>query len=182
MRAPLQCRPGMADRGGRPDFRAAGSPKRLKPSSIAKLLLCAMVAFVLATIFGTAVLQAVAAPSFVTTQGSQFMYQGQRVLLRGENFNNEPALACCGGPDLNLVNEVQSDYTQAHQLGANVIRWGIDYNWYATNRTQFFSVLDEHMIWAAENQLWVYFVDFIPPGGSSGGFDQSAAHGYCIWS
>jgi cellulase (glycosyl hydrolase family 5) len=137
---------------------------------------------VLAAIIVAGPLPASAAPSYVTTQGSQFMYQSQKVVLRGENFNNEPALACCGGPDITLINAAQSDYVQAHQLGANVLRWGIDYNWYATNRTQFFSVLDQHMAWAAQNQLWVFLVDFIPPGGSSGGFDQSASKGYCIWS
>jgi PKD repeat protein len=125
---------------------------------------------------------AAGATSFVTTQGSSLMYQGQHIVLRGVNFNNEPALACCGGPDINAINAVQSDYAQAHALGVNHLRWGIDYNWYAANRTQFFSVLDQHMAWAAQNQLWVYLVDFIPPGGSSGGFDQSAANGYCIWS
>jgi hypothetical protein len=109
------------------------------------------------------------------------MYQGQPMVLRGVNFNNEPALACCGGPDINLINAVQTDYAQAHALGVNHLRWGIDYYWYATNRTQFFSVLDQHMAWAAQYQLWVYLVDFIPPGGSSGGFDQHAPT-YCIWS
>jgi PKD repeat protein len=123
-----------------------------------------------------------ASPSYVTTQGSKLMYQGQPIVLRGVNFNNEPALACCGGPDINLINANQADYAQAHQLGANHLRWGIDYNWYASNRTQFFSVLDQHLAWAAQYQLWVYLVDFIPPGGSSGGFDQSASKGYCIWS
>jgi PKD repeat protein len=123
-----------------------------------------------------------ASPSFVTTAGSKLMYQGQAIVLRGVNFNNEPALACCGGPDINLINANQTDYAQAHQLGINSLRWGIDYNWYATNRTQFFTVLDQHMAWAAQYQLWVYLVDYIPPGGSSGGFDQSASKGYCIWS
>ncbi|TMD67640.1 MAG: hypothetical protein E6I84_03275, partial [Chloroflexi bacterium] len=123
-----------------------------------------------------------AAPVYLTAQGTQLMYQGQHVLLRGVNFNNEPALACCGGPNINAINAVQSDYAQAHQQGANHLRWGLDYNWYATNRTQFFTVLDQHLAWAAQYQLWVYLVAFIPPGGSSGGFDQSAAAGYCIWS
>ena len=136
----------------------------------------------LAAIVMVGPLRATAAASYVTTSGSKLMYQGQPIALRGVNFNNEPALACCGGPDINLINANQSDYAQAHSLGVNHLRWGIDYNWYAANRTQFFSVLDQHMAWAAQYQLWVYLVDFIPPGGSSGGFDQSAAKGYCIWS
>jgi PKD repeat protein len=130
-------------------------------------------------------LQVGAAPTYVTTQGSQIMYQGRAIALRGVNFNNEPALGLtctgCGASDINLINANQSDYAQAHQLGANHLRWGIDYNWYAANRTQFFSVLDQHMAWAAQYQLWVYLVDFIPPGGSTGGFDQRYPAN-CIWS
>jgi len=127
-------------------------------------------------------MRANAAASYVTTSGSKLMYQGSPMVLRGVNFNNEPALACCGGPNIGSINVNQTDYAQAHNLGANHVRWGLDYGWYASNKTQFFSVLDQHLAWAAQNQLWVYLNDFIPPGGSSGGFDQSAAHGYCIWS
>ena len=127
-------------------------------------------------------MRAHAAASYVSSSGSNLMYQGSRIVLRGVNFNNEPALACCGGPNINAINVNQTDYAQAHNLGANHVRWGLDYGWYASNKTQFFSVLDQHLAWAAQNQLWVYLNDFIPPGGSSGGFDQSAGHGYCIWS
>src|SRR5439155_1224751 len=59
---------------------------------------------------------------------------------------------------------------------------GMDYAWYASNKTQFFSVLDQHVAWAAQYQLWVYFVLYMVPGGASGGYDQSHANGYCIWS
>ena len=137
---------------------------------------------VFTVIFATRPLVAGAAPVFLTTQGSKFMYQGQTVLLRGENFNNEPANSCCGGPDINLINAGQSDYAQIHTLGANHIRFGMDYAWYSSNKTQFFSVLDQHVAWAAQYQLWVYFVLYMVPGGASGGYDQSHANGYCIWS
>src|SRR5205823_12042007 len=59
---------------------------------------------VFTVIFATRPLVAGASPVFLTTQGSKFMYQGQTVLLRGENFNNEPANSCCGGPDINKIN------------------------------------------------------------------------------
>jgi len=138
--------------------------------------------FALAGMIVSGQMRAHAAASYVTSSGSNLMYQSSRIVLRGVNFNNEPALACCGGPNINSINVNQTDYARAHSLGANHVRWGLDYNWYSSNKTQFFSVLDQHLAWAAQNQLWVYLNDFIPPGGSSGGFDQSAAHGYCIWS
>ena len=138
--------------------------------------------FALAGMIVSGQMRAHAAASYVSSSGSNLMYQGSRIVLRGVNFNNEPALACCGGPNINAINVNQTDYAQAHNLGANHVRWGLDYGWYASNKTQFFSVLDQHLAWAAQNQLWVYLNDFIPPGGSSGGFDQSAGHGYCIWS
>ena len=90
-------------------------------------------------------MRANAAASYVTTSGSKLMYQGSPMVLRGVNFNNEPALACCGGPNIGSINVNQTDYAQAHNLGANHVRWGLDYNWYASNKTQFFSVLDQHL-------------------------------------
>ena len=53
------------------------------------------------------------------------MHDGSRIVLRGVNFNNEPALACCGGPNINSINVNQTDYAQAHSLGANHVRWDI---------------------------------------------------------
>ena len=108
-------------------------------------------------------------PYLLTADGS-LVYKGQAVTLRGENFNNEPGLACCGGPDIGHINASQADYQKIAEMGANHIRFGLDYQWYTNARAVFYSVIDQHLSWAAQAHLWVIPVMYIPPGGSSGRF------------
>jgi hypothetical protein len=113
------------------------------------------------------------APSdaYLTVSNGELLYQGQAVVLRGENFNNEPSLSCCGGPDIDRINVDMADYTQASRvLGENVIRFGLDYAWYAADRDRFFAVVDRHVAWAMANHLWLIPVMYEPPGGTSGGY------------
>jgi len=99
------------------------------------------------------------------------VYNGQVVTLRGENFNNEPANICCGGPDITKINANSADYAQASSvLGENAIRFGMDWNWYNSSRTQFFAVLDQHVGWAKANHLWMIPVIYELPGASAGGY------------
>jgi len=99
------------------------------------------------------------------------VYNGRVVTLRGENFNNEPALACCGGPNITKINANNADYAQASTvLGENAIRFGMDWNWYNANRTQFYQVLDQHVAWAKANHLWMLPVIYEVPGASAGGY------------
>jgi len=123
-----------------------------------------------------------AAGSYLQVSGRNFTYAGQTVVLRGEDFNNEPALSCCGGPDIGAINYGESDYAKVQAWGGNVIRWSMDYAWWASDRTRFFAVADQHVAWARAHRLWLIVTMMIPPGGSSGGYDQSAGKGYCIWS
>lgn len=102
---------------------------------------------------------------------------GAPVALRGVNFKNEPAMACCGGPDINAINVDEVDYATIAGWGANVVRFGLDYAWYASDRAQFFSVLDAHVRYAEANHLWMVLALYAPPGGSTGGFAQ-----HCLWS
>ncbi len=114
--------------------------------------------------------------SFLTISGRSFSYRGQTVSLRGVNFNNEPALACCGGPDINKINVNKTEYSVLSSWGGNSVRFGLDYNWYSANRGQFFNVVDQHVAYAKQNHLWMILNLFIPPGGASGGFEQ-----YALW-
>jgi hypothetical protein len=99
---------------------------------------------------------ATGASPYLTVSGSNLVYKGQVVVLRGENFNNGPALSCCGGPNINLINANAADYAQARNvLGMNMIRFGLDYAWYSANRTTFFNVMDQHVAWARTNHLWM---------------------------
>ena len=107
--------------------------------------------------------------SYLTVAGNNLVYNGQVVVLRGENFNNGPALSCCGGPNINLINANAADYAQARNvLGVNSIRFGLDYAWYTANRTTFFTVIDQHVAWAKANHLWMIPVMFMPPGDPNG--------------
>jgi hypothetical protein len=118
-----------------------------------------------------------ASPAFLTVDGRDFRLGGVGgVRLRGVNFNNEPALSCCGGPDLGALDVGPAEYAQVGAWGGNVIRFGLDYAWYATDRGRFLSILDAHVHLAQANRLWMIPVLFIPPGGGSGGFKQN-----CLW-
>jgi hypothetical protein len=95
------------------------------------------------------------------------VYNSRVVTLRGENFNNEPATR---PPDITLINANNADYAQASTvLGENAIRFGLDWNWYNINRSQFFQVLDQHVAWAKANHLWLIPVIFLGPGGTDFG-------------
>jgi len=109
--------------------------------------------------------------SYLTVSDGKLVYEGQDVVLRGENFNNEPALSCCGGPDIDLINSNIADYEQASGvLGENVIRFGLDYAWYAAGRAMFFAVVDRQVAWAMANHVWLIPVMYEPPGGTDGGY------------
>jgi len=113
----------------------------------------------------------VASGAYLTVSDGNLVYDGQNVVLRGENFNNEPALSCCGGPDIDLINASIADYAQASGvLGENVIRFGLDYAWYSADRAGFFAVVDRHVAWAMANHLWLIPVMHEPPGGTDGGY------------
>ena len=112
-----------------------------------------------------------AGPVFLQVSNGNLVYNGRVVVLRGENFNNEPANACCGGPDITKINANNADYAQASNvLGENAIRFGMDWNWYNANRTQFYQVLDQHVAWAKANHMWLIPVIYEGPGASFGGY------------
>ena len=113
---------------------------------------------------------ATAADAYLTVTGGTLSYGGQTVVLRGENFNNEPGLSCCGGPNIDSINVDQADYSKVSGMGANMVRFGLDYQWYLSDRARFYSVVDQHVAWAGAAHLWMIPVLFMPPGGSNGGY------------
>jgi Cellulase (glycosyl hydrolase family 5) len=115
------------------------------------------------------------APVFLTVSGSNLTYRGQVVVLRGENFENCPAQSSCVlRSDITKIDVSGPDYAKVASLGGNHVRFGLDYAWWATNRAQFYAVLDQHVAWAKANHLWMIPVMFSPPGGSNGGFGGQA--------
>jgi hypothetical protein len=121
-----------------------------------------------------AVTAAAAGEPFLTVSGDVLTVGGRTVVLRGENFNNGPGLSCCNGTDIGGINSTAADYAQVAGMGGNFVRFGLDYRWYATDRARFFSVLDQHLAWAAYAHLWIVPVMFVPPGGSNGGYGGQA--------
>jgi hypothetical protein len=116
-------------------------------------------------------------PGFLGIAGRNIVDStGAPVVLRGVNFKNEPAMACCGA-DIAAIYVGAADYATISGWGANVVRFGLDYAWYAAGRDRFFSVLDEHVREARQNHLWTILALYAPPGGSTGGFLQ-----HCLWS
>jgi len=113
----------------------------------------------------------------LTISGRAFSYKGHSVWLHGENFENEPALTYAGGPDITRINVNDADYGRVSGWGGNHLRFGMDYAWYAANRTQFFATLDSHVALAKQHHLWIILSLVVPPGGSSGGFQQFALWG-----
>ncbi len=103
--------------------------------------------------------------SYLTVSGTNLVYRGQVVVLRGENFNNGPALM----GSMSSINANAADYAQARNvLGANHVRFGLAYSWYSANRANFFVVMDQHVAWARTNHLWMIPVMFMWPGNPNG--------------
>ena len=109
--------------------------------------------------------------AYLLVSGPVLSLGGKTVVLRGENFDNCPALAACAGrSDISRIDVNEADYTTVSNLGGNHVRFGLDYAWWSSNRTQFYAVLDQHISWARAHHLWLIPVMFSPPGGSNGGF------------
>jgi hypothetical protein len=84
---------------------------------------------------------------------------GKPVALRGEDFDNEPALGGYNGSgqigDISKINVAEADYALLQSYGANHVHWGIAFSWYMKNMTKFFQVMDQHVAWAKAHHLWL---------------------------
>lgn len=106
---------------------------------------------------------------------TKFNYNGEQVMLKGVNVNNVGALGIWQASNIDNIEVGAGDYQKIAELGANHVRFGISYQWYLNNPTQFYSVLDQHIQWARENNLWMVITNFILPylGENT---DDGAAH------
>jgi hypothetical protein len=103
--------------------------------------------------------------AYLTVSGNYLVYNGRVVVLRGENFNNGPALM----GSMSSINANAADYAQARNvLGVNHIRFGLDYSWYSASRANFFAVMNQHVAWAKTNHLWMIPTMFMWPGNPNG--------------
>ena len=84
-------------------------------------------------------------------------------MLKGVNFNNLNALGLWQASDIDKINVGPGDYEKVSQMGANHVRFGLSYQWYEQDPVEFFSVLDQHVQWARDNNLWIILVDFTLP-------------------
>lgn len=125
-----------------------------------------------------AVSLSIANSKFLGVNGSDFTYKGQIVLLRGENFNNLPALgAKLGSGQIDDINITEEDYRQLDSFGANHVRFGLSYSWYKADRTRFFEVIDQHVQWAKAHRLWLIPLLFTTPNDCYEGYGNSCG----IW-
>lgn len=121
-----------------------------------------------------------AAPTdFVQAVGKNLIYRGQTVLLKGTNFDNVPALgASIGSGNMASIQITEADYAQLKADGGNHARLGLSFNWYQNSPTAFFAMLDQHIAWAREHNVWLILNMFTTPGNCYEGYSTSCG----IWN
>jgi hypothetical protein len=111
---------------------------------------------------------------YLTVSGKDLYFKGQKANLKGVNFDNIPALSAgIGTANILDMNTYQEDYQKLAQLGGNTARLGLDYGWYAANKTQFFSIMDQHVAWAKQNGIFLIFNIFVLPGNCYEGYSNT---------
>jgi hypothetical protein len=144
-----------------------------------------IIVVVMAIALGLLALQASAQTTeYVRIQGRQLVYRGQPIVLRGTNMGNINALgayiASAPGDRIGTGNvwDVfirREDYQRARAMGANHVRFGIDYLWYLRDANGFWQMLDNQVAWAAEAGIWFLPISF---GNPSRGGTDSCYEGY----
>ncbi|MBP9699738.1 cellulase family glycosylhydrolase [Candidatus Woesebacteria bacterium] len=110
---------------------------------------------------------------FLQASGKDIIYNGQKITLRGTNFDNIKSLgAGIGSGNMGNLNNTEEDYRVAKSLGINHIRYGLSFNWYKNNRTEFFQKLDQHIGYAQANGLWFILNMFTTPGNCYEGYSN----------
>lgn len=114
---------------------------------------------------------------FLQAQGSDLVYKGIKVTLRGANFDNIPAMgADIGSNNIDSMNVNEADYKLMSSYGGNHVRLGLSYTWWEQNPTKFFQVLDQHVKWAKENNIWLALLTFTNPDGNNGCYEGYGNH------
>lgn len=110
---------------------------------------------------------------FLQASGKDLIYNGQKVTLKGTNFDNIKSLgANIGSGNMSNLNNTEEDYRIAKSLGMNHIRYGLSFSWYKNNRTEFFQKLDQHIAYAQANGLWFVLNMFTTPGNCYEGYSN----------
>lgn len=115
---------------------------------------------------------------FVQISGRDLVYRGETFTLRGTNVNNLPALCSnfggfnFGSCDIDDIPAGEEDYQLMSELGVNHVRFGLSYNWYVDDREKFFEVLEQHVEWARENNIWLIWHLYTLPGNCYEGYAQ----------
>jgi hypothetical protein len=119
-------------------------------------------------------------PEILRTDGARLVYNGQTVVLKGTNFDNINALGATVGPrgdriGTGRVGDVlfrQEDYARVAAEGANHVRFGLDYGWYANDRAAFFAMLDTQIGYARAADLWILPQLFSTPANCYEGYSE----------
>lgn len=147
-----------------------------------KVLFAVSIILFAAILFGTVTTTQVNAPKALATNspdewlrisGADILYHGQPIKLRGTNFNNGPALGgntWLANGDITKIPETRADYQKLREMGANHVRFGLDYQWYSKDKAAFFAVMDNHVAWSKEAGIWFLPVMFILPGNCYEGY------------
>jgi LPXTG-motif cell wall-anchored protein len=110
---------------------------------------------------------------FIQAQGKNLIYKNTQIVLKGTNFDNVPALgASIGSGNIDDIIFTEIDYQRVSAAGANHIRFGMSFNWYQDNQSQFFQVLDQHIAWAKSHDLWIILNLFTTPGDCYEGYSE----------
>ena len=148
---------------------------QIRASSLAGFFVTALV---LAT-FPLTPTTARAAGGFITTSGSSFVLSGQEIRLRGLNMNNEQALgAAIGSGNLSDITIGAEDYNRVAGWGINLVRFGLSFTWYQTDRNAFFQSLDGQVAAAHAAGVYLIPVMFTTPADCYEGYGHTCG----IWS
>lgn len=117
-------------------------------------------------------------PNFLKTSGKDLIYQDQKIILKGVNFENVRALkayqgsANVGGTgNMSDIAIRESDYTKLQTMGANTVRFGMGFSWYRETKTQFFQVIDQQVAWARKHRIWLILNMFTTPSDCYEGYN-----------
>lgn len=111
---------------------------------------------------------------FLTAQGKDLIYAGQKVILKGTNFDNINALgAGIGSNNVNDVTYGDADYAELARQGANHARFGLSFSWYKQNKAMFFAMTDAQVAHATRHGIFLVWNMFTTPGDCYEGYGNS---------
>jgi hypothetical protein len=122
------------------------------------------------------------ADDFLQSEGSDLLYKGNKIVLRGVNFDNIPAMgAGIGTNNIDSINIKEEDYAKLAEFGGNHVRLGTSYTWYEQNKNKYFEKIDQQISWAKKHGIWVTLLTFTNPDGNDGCYEGYSE--YCsIWT